>query len=61
MTKKNDLTVLESKDTIVVRLEIIKLVYNQIYSVSEAIEKANEIENYILLGRKTPEKDKVKA
>lgn len=61
MTKKNDLTVSGSNDTIIVRLEIIKLVYNQIYSVSEAIEKANEIENYILLGRKTPEKDKVKA
>lgn len=60
MMKKNDLTQSESKDIINSRLEIIKLVYNPIYPVLDAINKAIEIEDYIL-GRKTPVKDKVKV
>jgi len=60
MIKKNDLTELQTKDTINLRLEIIKLIYNPIYPVSDAIQKATEIENYIL-GRNAPVKDKVKA
>ena len=60
MIKKNDLTQTESKDIINSRLEIIKLVYNPIYPVSDAIKKAIEIEDYIL-GRKAPVTDKVKV
>jgi len=60
MIRKNDLTDLQSKDIMNSRLEIIKLVYSPVYPVSDAIKKANEIEDYIL-GRNAPVKDKVKV
>lgn len=63
MTKiptKTVLTQNDNTDIIKTRLEIIKLVYAPAYSVFDAVNKAQEIENYVF-GRTTPTQDKVKV
>ena len=57
---KTVLTQNDNTDIIKTRLEIVKLVYSPAYSVFDAIEKAKEIESYVL-GRTTPTQDKVKV
>jgi hypothetical protein len=52
--RKTLLTENDNHTTISLRLDIIKLVYSPVYSVSDAISKATEIENYIL--GNTPQK-----
>lgn len=57
---KLPLTETLNKDIMNIRLECIKIAYTSVYTIDDVIQKATAIENYIL-GRDTPDKDKVKV